>query len=1215
MTSSPSKQKHQLEASEMVFSSPSKSMIMSTPRGNGASPWRIKVTVQAEPEDDGENAESPSVKRVTRTKTTTVPLKDHDASSPVKRPRGRPRKADLGATPKSKRKGTPIKRPAQSSPTKSARGGDSSAADVDTDVPPRKKRGRPRKNVQPATEDDETLVVEHPETLQDPTREETPQSTASSASGDSQKSARFADPSNRDLRTIDDVLRTSPTESEGSPSIGTPAQESLRNSLRARRGTPHAKKVSIIESEEEDEGSDVLTPTSGEEDNHLLQDSQHLSLPEGDQEDMLTPSETSAQSSDSDDDGSNANHDAAQDTQEYEDDETQGQQYAFDEGTFKMGDDTAALDSMTFSMISVDSLPSNAQRSSPPRHADTQSTTAPKAGSLLRHEYLNPSVTAPSDPEPLAREEQTSSTQAPTTNALARPARPKLSRHITPAIDTEVPSVPPALQPTQPVLTKSPSPTLGRAVTAGVALQGLLDPNRLTPEPAHRAPSAKRDSLDDLFRGFSEGTRKDLQAGLRLGEQLAQDQTKEDSAPGPSSPIKGRTTAAPKQGVFRTQRKYRQSRLLTPEDQDHVITAAKPAVAAGDVQYPALNVEELEEAPPSPARSESAMSWRADTPPRVNASRTQHDMNMGSAQEEKDTEKPAQHEDYGDIWQEEASRSFNSADPEEAPAAKSSEVIDLFTDASVVRPARGKLPRTWRRKKTSDSRHGNEVESAQEPEPEHVQDEPETTPQAADNDQVDEANSPQSEVRSIQEGESGAGGEESDDAGMFFQSNIPNVFNQKRPSRFENRRQGRQEKEKVSLSELLDQGESFVPESSPPMVTKKTSPPTKGNPFLDTPPRFAALMSSPKKSSPLRRELHSGDISTSSVQQFEESTLPIAQSSPFRTIVDGDSKISAASDQQQFRMEMEGNTASTIIRVREEANEYLDAYEPQERSLNEITEVTEPSRTHQDRSLLPSSPPKMQQRFEQRLLSARKPSPLSKAVERSPIPQTRQDSAHHQNLQVVDSSPDISVSEESETSHKAGDRPTTRHDLTASVKSAPPCPFPPAPHPILSRLNPLPKIEPWTRTHYKALDKLYTTHLKHPALFCPSNVPPTPLSSTNGYLLRRFLAANGNLPYVGATFHAWDYSMLMTAELVVMCSVFVELMSLESEEEYEQVTGKRLQVGDCAPGRVGDLITGEEVMRRLATVVMGESVRRDERAGRAIDRSQGLQVEWPRRRR
>lgn len=1194
--SSPSKQRSRLDASEMIFSSPSKSMTLSTPRGNGASPWRIKVTVQAEPEDDGEHAESPSVKRVTRTKTTTVPLKDPDASSPVKRPRGRPRKSDVGSTPKAKRRGTPIKRPAQfSSPTKISQDSESGAADVDTDIPPRKRRGRPRKGAHPSSEEPD--VAEEPQTSPRSIREETPLPTASSRLEGPKKSARFADVSSPDVETVDNALPSSP-ESEPSPSLGTPAQVNLRNAMRARRSTPYAKRVAIIESDEDEEGSDVLTPTSGEEEEEeALPESHHLSTPE-DEGDVLTPSETSAQSSDSSDDASNITGDdgAGQVAQDFEDDdETQGQQFVFDEGTTRMPDDTTMLDSETFSMISVESLQSNGARASPSNTMLSNTTAAPRAGSSLRHEYLGWSKNATTEPELPNLEERTSTIEAPADTVPTDQVRPKLSRHVTPATDSEVPSAPPVLVPVQSAPTKSPSPTLGRAVTAGVALQGLLDPDRLTPEALQNTPNAKRGSLDDLFRGFSSGTRKDLQAGLRLGEQLAQGQGEEDDAPGPSSPIRGPSTAAPKEGVFRTQRKYRQSRLLTPEDQDHVITAAEPAVAASDVQYPTLNVEETEKAPMSPARSESAMSWRANTPPRASGSQVQQDSAMDEAQEAPTAENPA-YEDFGDIWQEEASRSVISINPDEVPTEKSPKVHDLFTDADVVRPARGRTTRTWRRRRMND-----EAESLQGPAV--------TRTGPAVTHQAEEKNAPEEQPKQVEV--VNAGGEESDDTGMFFQSNVPE---QKRPSRFERRRPRIQEAEKVSIVELLEQGESFVPESSPPVAAKKTTPPAKPNPFLDTPPRFQALMSSPKKSSPLRRELHSGDISTSSVQQFEESTLPLAQSSPFHTVVDGDSKISAASDQRQFRVEMEGDTASTIVRVREEANEYLDAYEPQEQSLNEITEVTEPSQTRIEQSLLPSSPPTMQRRFEQRLLSARKPSPLSKSMQRPDdvhIP-SRQDSARAEEPQVISSSPEPSSSEESETSSRPGTQPETQPGLASSVMSTSHL-AQSLPHPILSRMTPLPKVEPWTRTHYKALDKLYAMHLKHPALFCPFNVPPTPLSTTNGQLLRRFLADNGNLPYVGAVFHAWGYSMVMTAELVVLCSVFMDVMSLGSEAEYERVTGKRLQVGDCAPGRLGDWISGEDVLQRLATVVMGESVRRDERAGREIDRSRGLQIEWPQR--
>ncbi|KAI1585715.1 hypothetical protein A1F97_01349 [Pyrenophora tritici-repentis] len=1177
--SSPTKQHRRLEASEMMFSSPSKSMIMSTPRGPGASPWRIKVTVQAEPGTDEENAESPSVKRVTRTKTTTVPLKDHDMSSPVKRPRGRPRKSDIAASPnpkpKPKRKGTPVKRTARSgSRDINMRAGESSAADVDTDVPPKRRRGRPRKSVQPATENDDIIV-------DGPIREITPAPYSSSVTGGSKKSARFADSS-------DPAQRTSSIDPPD-----TPVRTASGRNLRTRKGTPHANKVVLIESEEEKD-SDVLTPTSGEDD--AFRTSQDRYVSEDREGSLLTPSETSAHSSDGGGNVDGDYDDDLPDAQEYEDEP--GEQdattkYAFDEGTTRKLDDTTVLDSMTFSMISVDSLRSNGPRSSPLQPEEAQTTRAAASGSKLRNEFLRPSSS-----EPPSREEQAlPPSQSLTVEAAASSGRPKTSRHVTPAMDAEIPSAPPDAPRSS--ASKSQSPGLGRAVTAGVALQGLLDPDRLTPETSQKALDENRDQLDDLFRGFSDSTRKELQAGLRLGEQLAEGQTKEASPPLPSSPIRGQPKTAPKQGVFRTRRKYSQSRLLTPEDQDHVVTASEPAAAA-DVQYPTLNADEMDSAPLSPARSENEMSWRVDTPSRAAISAAQANTNEDEAIEPES----ARQDDFGDIWQEETSRSTNLEG--EAPADEGSPTRDLFIEDIPARPVRGKLSRTWRRKNANDIH--NEAEPPKESTSTH-KDLTVSNQMDGNEDEAIRDESPLSDGREMRDGEENVGGEESDDTGMFFQSNMPNVFNPKRPSRFQNRRQRKQETEKVSLSALLDQGESFA-ESSPPMATKKVSGITKTNPFIDTPPRFQALMSSPKKSSPLRRELHSADISTSSVQQFEESTLPLAQSSPFRTIVDGDSKISAASDQQQFRREMEGNTASTIVRVREEANEYLDAYEPQERSLNEITEVTEPSRTHQERSLLPSSPPKMQRRFEQNLLSARKPSSLSKVTpqsDKASTPKTQPSSSRSSRPQKVDTTPESSSSASSEDSIP----PQEQSGLLSRLKSAI-LPAPPAPHPILSRLTPLPKIEPWTKTHYKALDKLYNTHLKHPALFCPSIVPPTPLSNTNGYLLRKFVSANGNMPLVGAKFHAWGYSMVMTEELIVLCSVFMQLMSLRNIDEYEEVAGKRIQMGDCAPGRTGDLITGAEVLKRLATVVMGEDVRRDESEGKAIDRTLGLEVEWPR---
>ncbi|EME45894.1 hypothetical protein DOTSEDRAFT_78352 [Dothistroma septosporum NZE10] len=92
---------------------PAKSVILDTPGAGDASPWRIKVTVEAEPREG-----SPG-KRIIR--TTTVPLKDETSkrsSSPGKR--ASPRKGTPAEPKKSvrKRKGTPIRdiRPARPPP-------------------------------------------------------------------------------------------------------------------------------------------------------------------------------------------------------------------------------------------------------------------------------------------------------------------------------------------------------------------------------------------------------------------------------------------------------------------------------------------------------------------------------------------------------------------------------------------------------------------------------------------------------------------------------------------------------------------------------------------------------------------------------------------------------------------------------------------------------------------------------------------------------------------------------------------------------------------------------------------------------------------------------------------------------------------------------------------------------------------------------------------
>ncbi|KAF2036634.1 hypothetical protein EK21DRAFT_95874 [Setomelanomma holmii] len=1110
ISTSPSKQNRRSSVSEMDFSSPSKAMVLNTPRMGSASPWRIKVTVQAEPGSDEENDGSPSVKRVTRTQTTTVPLKDPDApSSPVKRGRGRPRKSDIGAASKPKRSRDRSMGPAESS-----------AADVDTDAPPKRKRGQL-----------DTKMVEDQQIESRPFMEVTPEPAAKSDPSTSQKSIRFASPqaSVPAIETTDatpqapasmlledkkqngtrlmlpaDRRRRKLMAEYELPVLDTPPRTDLGDRLRARKGTPHSKKaISVLISSDEgsDQDSDVLTPTSGEDDVE----------PGADDPDQPNTQPEDAETSDRPLSYSLKEVPIVQVSDVDDEEEMQdATNFMFDEGTTRMPDDTTVIDSENFSMISVDSLPSSGGLTSPAQPQELSIPAPPRSGSKLRHEYLVPAVppTSTSSSHTEAKTSPDITQNSSSLNPAEEPSRPALRRYITPIINTAVPTAPPVIEPTQAAPPRTETPRLGRVVTAGVALQGVLDPTRLTPEPSQKMLDEKRDRLDDLFRGFSDGTRRELQAGLRLGEQLAQSPTKEESPLARGSRAGSSEESAPKEGVFRTQRKARQPRLLTPEDQedDAVVTATESA--NDDVQYPALRVTTTEKSLPSPAVSEDGdeMSWRVDTPPVAtgNTERMRSVTIIDKSNEAQPhmtssvsaTTNAAPPEDYSDIWQEEASRSSNSAESEEAPKLQ-----DLLEPGPAV-PARGKLPRTWRRTSGNRFQYSYEAESPQQSTNapvEYARNVPEVVVEDED-EQVEH------------EEDEDAASDASDDTGMFFQSNMPSIFS-KRHSRDLKKRKA----DKLDLTLLL-------------------------------------------------------------------------------------------------------NEDSSIRRVRNEANEYLDAYEPQERSLDEVEEVTEPSRTWHKTTIV----------IEPNLPQIKMLSPVRKRVPLFPSAAEKPRFALHQEVE-----PQVSHEEEkpqSETSSSSAEeriltplatqqRPTgllTR--MTSSLWSAVtrPTPLvsvitpstPPAPHPILAKLTPLPKIEPWTKTHYKTFDKLYQVNQKHPALFSPSITPATPLSQTNAHLLDKFLSANKET-YVGAVFSAWGYEFDMSEELVVLCQVFCELMTLESIEAYEVLKGRQIEMGDCLPGRTGDLIQGEEVVRRLATVVLGEEVRADERRGLEIDRSKGLEVQWP----
>jgi hypothetical protein len=1235
-SSSPSKQNRVSGYAEIESASPSKSMVLSTPRGGGASPWRIKVTVEAEPGSDEENMESPTVKRVTRTKTTTVPLKDADATSPVKR-RGRPRKSETTSA-KAKRSGTPVKRTANSKARASSIGAEGSAADVDTDAPAKKRRGRPRKSIQPPTEDEETLAVEESSAPVATVFDDSP-----SKEPEVEKAVQIED----DVATIHTPLMSMPViettfatpqeqqqwsakdkvadktcllpparkhdktpqtlKAYEEPMRFTPLQTELSQKIRARKGTPAHKTKVVLEissDEESDEDSGIHTPLMTDED-----------APEVRNQPTVEPAEIMEFEAPEDDDY--IEEDGVQDATNF----------AFEEGATRMPDDTTILESENFSMVSVDSLPSSGGLTSPAYGPMGRTPTGPSQGTTQDSAYLKiPPAELPqlrNSPAATSDSSHSHSYNAQTA-ALVNPSLPVApSRHKTPSIESRSPSHPPPIVAAQLSPTEAATPKIGRVVKAGVALQGLLDPNRVTPEAG---PSKLID--EDLFRGFSERTRKELQAGLRLGEQLAQQGPPSvRNSPALSSPIKARMEGNAGDDVFAPRAKDRKSRLLTPEDQDDYKMASPPATHVADVQYPSLNISDPESQLLSPARSEDEMSWRVDTPPvrgntarfmtvsneagqairgrEINKSNTagsEHKQSIHGGQVDGgQVDGGHRNAQNNDIWEEEASRSSDSLESNLRPADELPQLQDLFAQDGLVKPARGKLPKTWRRKSSGNFQYSDEAEEI-----------PDRTPSSTESDEaptekVDKckAKMVESVIQEDDYDEEDEMSEGSDDTGMFFMNNLPSVFNKRRSKEFRKKKA-----EKLDLSLLIHEGESLLPESSPPVAKAQTPGISKLNPFLDTPPRFAALQSSPVKSSPLRHEIRASDTFSESIsiqQGFEESTLPLPPSSPFHTQVDSESVLTAASDQRQFREEMAAATDSSLRNIRNEADDYLDAYEAQERTLGEIEEVTEPSRTWNKETTAISQCSPVKQAFEESMLRPARTYPSLFGGESASAESTSSKTleAKQTSERKMISNPQPTVKEPDQPSQPSSG---VFGRLTSTLWTALGSPPSPPSHPILTKFDRLPKIEPWTKTHYKTLDALYQRHKKRPTLFLPS--PSARTTNTNNSILEDFLRRQTR-PFVGARYSVWGYSVTLSESLVVLCAVYMQLLVLQDVFEYERAVGKEIQMGDCGPGVSGEEILAEEVMKRLATVIMGEELRKDEKRGVEVDRSGGLTIMWP----
>jgi len=101
------------------------------------------------------------------------------------------------------------------------------------------------------------------------------------------------------------------------------------------------------------------------------------------------------------------------------------------------------------------------------------------------------------------------------------------------------------------------------------------------------------------------------------------------------------------------------------------------------------------------------------------------------------------------------------------------------------------------------------------------------------------------------------------------------------------------------------------------------------------------------------------------------------------------------------------------------------------------------------------------------------------------------------------------------------------------------------------------------------------------------------------------------LKYIDIEFSNWGYSTVLPSSLLVLVSLYLRLLVLKDGAEFAAIEGKEIVMGD--PGRAWNgpvpsdvLISEWNVVVKLWSIVACEEVRRDERAGRTIDRRGSL---------
>lgn len=668
--------------------SPSKSTMHSE---NNLSPWRIRVTVEAEHEDDINNGGIAPMKPLSGAKSPKMPLKKENNSPSPKKKRGRPRKSDApqgNLTPSKANRNTPKAK------------GDSGR---------KRKRETPRKKALPDSDIAQSIEG----------RDGSEKST-----GDSLFDIGVDQNVNTDFVTQSPVYDDF---DDGNP----------HGYISSNNSSPRASKkrlLNIPNLPPGDLGNDLdentrLTPIKQSSSDRKRaevspENTMHAGHTPGPRS-RFYPTPTTSSSLLEDEHQAKTVDASIDDVMHVEEtDEVDGITHGHREY------DTI-MESEGFSMVSLDTLPSAKQ------HADSTAKNKSQASNLGTKRAIPP-VSAPPHINQLM--EVSSTRPSPRSQPFQNINKGHSPSKITPAINNNLsPKQPPPAQAVQPPApaTKKSIPSLARVVRSGIALQGVLDrrgkngrlqsPFWSPGQSGSNSLADRKKRLDDLFSSFDLETQRELRAGLRFGEELARRQREAESERQNMETIRSSSSRYDDRDEMEQEPIYPKLPMSDFETENESPVREGDDFHSGEHVRPATpnsrNADPQDREIPS-RMSDREAEWQREREAisreirMANSSQVividsddddADDMNVEQEQPQNADEPPEDYgedpldddDDYEDIWQMEA------RDPD--PLGESTSYI-YEDEREVSKPTRSEIPSPWKRGEDVD--YSQDVETA-----------------------------------------------------------------------------------------------------------------------------------------------------------------------------------------------------------------------------------------------------------------------------------------------------------------------------------------------------------------------------------------------------------------------------------------------------------------------------------------------------------------------